>query len=384
MGSTELQTLFWVSALVIGWAYLGYPLLLALRARLRPAPAVRKAPATPPVSVVVVAHNEESRLARKIRNCLELEYPRDRLEILVASDGSTDGTARVAEGFAAEGVRLLPLPGPRGKAAALNAVVPETSGEVLLLCDARQELERQSLAELVANLADPTVGAASGELHIRSGSSSAAEGVGAYWRYEKGVRRLESRVGSTVGVTGAIYVVRRGLVPTLDSRTILDDVAIPMHVARAGYRVIFEPAARAWDEPVEDARREFRRKVRTLAGNYQLVALDPSLLLPWRNPLFSQFLSHKLARLLVPWCLLLVLATSLTLALRGSGVFAVLLGLQAVFYALAGAGWLQKDAQRRRRLLAIPYAVVLLNLAAAAALPDFLFGRQRAAWKATS
>ena len=173
MGSTELRALFWISALVTGWAYLGYPLYLALRARLRPAPPVRKAPATPPVSVVIVAHNEESRLARKIRNCLDLDYPRDRLEVLVASDGSTDGTAEVAEGFAAEGVRLLPLPGPRGKAAALNAVVPQASGEVLLLCDARQELERGALRELVANLADPTVGAASGELHIRSGSSSA-------------------------------------------------------------------------------------------------------------------------------------------------------------------------------------------------------------------
>lgn len=384
MGSTELRALFWISALVTGWAYLGYPLYLALQARLRPAPPVRKAHATPPVSVVIVAHNEESRLARKIRNCLDLDYPRDRLEVLVASDGSTDGTAEVAEGFAAEGVRLLPLPGPRGKAAALNAVVPQASGEVLLLCDARQELERGALRELVANLADPTVGAASGELHIRSGSSSAAEGVGAYWRFEKGVRRLESRLGSTVGVTGAIYVVRRRLVPTLDPRTILDDVAIPMDVARAGYRVIFEPAARAWDEPVEDGRREFRRKVRTLAGNYQLVALDPSLLLPWRNPLLLAFLSHKLSRLLVPWCLLAAVVTSLVLALRGSDFFAAALALQATFYVLAGAGWLLKGSPHRPRLLSIPYAVVLLNLAAAAAFCDFLSGRQRAAWRAGS
>jgi biofilm PGA synthesis N-glycosyltransferase PgaC len=384
VGSTELRALFWLSALAIGWAYLGYPLYLALWARLRPAPPVRKASITPSVSVVIVAHNEESRLAGKIRNCLELDYPRDRLEILVASDGSTDGTAEIAAGFAAEGVRLLPLPGPRGKAAALGAAVPQAKGEVLLLCDARQQLERGSLRELVANLADPTVGAASGELHIRSGSSSAAEGVGAYWRFEKGVRRLESRVGSTVGVTGAIYVVRRRLVPKIDPRTILDDVAIPMHVAQAGYRVVFEPAARAWDEPVEDARREFRRKVRTLAGNYQLVALNPSLLLPWGNRLFFPFLSHKLARLLVPWALVLALATSSALAFGGSGFFALVLGPQLAFYALAGVGRLQGSAGRRPRLLSIPYAVVLLNLAAAAALPDFLFGRQTAAWRASS
>jgi cellulose synthase/poly-beta-1,6-N-acetylglucosamine synthase-like glycosyltransferase len=384
VGSTELQILFWISALVIGWAYLGYPVSLALWARLRPAPPVRKARSTPSVSVVIVAHNEESLIARKIHNCLEMEYPRDRLEILVASDGSTDGTVPVAEGFAAEGVRVFALPGPRGKAAALGAVVPRARGEVLLLCDVRQELERQALGELVANLADPTVGAVSGELHIRSGATSAAQGVGAYWRFEKKVRRLESVVGSTVGATGAIYAVRRRLVPTLDPRTILDDVAIPMQVAQQGFRVVFEPAARAWDEPVEEAGREFRRKVRTLAGNYQLAALSPSLLLPWRNPLFVSFLSHKLARLLVPWCLLVILASSLTLALQGSAFFALLLVLQSAFYGLAGIGWLKRSARRRPRLLSIPYALVLLNLAAAAALPDFLLGRQTAAWKATS
>jgi biofilm PGA synthesis N-glycosyltransferase PgaC len=384
VGSTELQALFWISVLVIGWAYLGYPISLALRARLRPAPPVRKASSTPSVSVVIVAHNEESLLARKIRNCLEMDYPRECLEILVASDGSTDGTVRVAEGFAPEGVRVFALPGPRGKAVALGTVVPQAGGEVLLLCDARQELERQALGELVANLADPTVGAVSGELHIRSGATSAAQGVGAYWRFEKGVRRLESAVGSTVGATGAIYAVRRHLVPTLDPRTILDDVAIPMHVAQQGFRVVFEPAARAWDEPVEEAEREFRRKVRTLAGNYQLAVLNPSLLLPWRNPLFFSFISHKLARLLVPWCLLAILASSLALALRGSGFFTLLLVLQAAFYGLAAIGWLKRSARRRPRLLSIPYALVLLNLAAAAALPDFLFGRQTAAWRATS
>jgi cellulose synthase/poly-beta-1,6-N-acetylglucosamine synthase-like glycosyltransferase len=173
-------------------------------------------------------------------------------------------------------------------------------------------------------------------------------------------------------------------VPTLDPRTILDDVAIPMQVAQQGFRVVFEPAARAWDEPVEEAGREFRRKVRTLAGNYQLAALSPSLLLPWRNPLFVSFLSHKLARLLVPWCLLVILASSLTLALQGSAFFALLLVLQSAFYGLAGIGWLKRSARRRPRLLSIPYALVLLNLAAAAALPDFLLGRQTAAWKATS
>jgi cellulose synthase/poly-beta-1,6-N-acetylglucosamine synthase-like glycosyltransferase len=381
VGSAELATAFWLSALLAGWAWVGYPLSLVLRRRWKPAPEVRKAPFTPRVSVLIVAHNEGHRIAGKIRNCLSLDYPRDRLEVVVASDGSTDDTEDVVEGFRSEGVRLVRLPGPRGKAAAIEAAVPVSTGEVLLLCDARQELESGALRALVDNLADPSVGAASGELCIRSGASAAAEGVGFYWRYEKWVRRLESQVGSTVGVTGAIYVVRRELLPRLDPRTILDDVAVPMGVVRAGRRVVFESSARAFDEPVEEAGHEFRRKVRTLAGNYQLVALHPGLLDPRRNPLFFSFLSHKLARLLVPWCLVMMLGTSLALALGGSPVFALLAGAQAIFGLLAVVGGALHVVRRRVAFLSVPYAVALLHLAAAFALVEFVRGRQTAAWR---
>jgi cellulose synthase/poly-beta-1,6-N-acetylglucosamine synthase-like glycosyltransferase len=380
----ELALVFALAAGLAGYAYVGYPLLLALRARLRPAPAVARAPATPAVSIVIVAHNEAGRIGLKLRNCLALDYPRERVEVIVASDGSTDGTCEEVESFAAQGVRLLRLPGPNGKPTALNAAVPLARGELLLLCDTRQELEPQALRALTANLADPAVGAVSGELQIRAGgTSAAAEGVGAYWRYEKWIRRTESRVGSTVGVTGAIYAVRRELFPRLDPRTILDDVAVPLHVVRRGQRVVFEPEARAWDEAVGDPRREFRRKVRTLAGNYQLVALDPSLLNPARNPQFFGFVSHKLARLAVPWCLLAALVSSLWLAGRGSLIFGALALLQTGFYALAAAGWSLRRRASRPRLVALAYAVVLLNLAAAGALFGFLSGRQQAAWKAS-
>jgi hypothetical protein len=186
-----------------------------------------------------------------------------------------------------------------------------------------------------------------------------------------------------VGVTGAIYAVRRALFPRLDPRTILDDVAVPLHVVRQGLRVVFEPGARAWDDPVGDPQREFRRKVRTLAGNFQLVALDPSLLHPERNPQFFGFLSHKLARLAVPWCLLAALAASLALALRGSWPFSLLLAAQAAFYALAVGGWALRRQPTRPRVFSLAYAVVLLNVAAAAALFGFLGGRQQAAWRAS-
>jgi cellulose synthase/poly-beta-1,6-N-acetylglucosamine synthase-like glycosyltransferase len=335
------------------------------------------------VSVVIVAHNEAANIGRKIRNCLDLDYPRDRLEVIVASDGSTDATDEIVASFAAEGVKLLRMPGPAGKPSALNRAVPEARGEVLLLCDARQELERDALRELVAGFADPTVGAVSGELHIRPAEGGgAAEGVGLYWRLEKVVRRLESRVGSTVGVTGAIYALRKDLFQPLDPATIVDDVAIPMRVVRQGYRVVFESAARAWDVAVLDSAREFRRKVRTLTGNFQLAALEPSLLVPWGHPLWWSFLSHKMSRLIAPWCLLAALLSSLVLALEGSPFFLLVCGLQLTFYGLAVAGWRRRGAAARPRLTAVPSALVLLNVAAAVALFEFLVGRQRAAWRA--
>jgi biofilm PGA synthesis N-glycosyltransferase PgaC len=381
--STELLLVFWSAAALVAYSYFGYPALLALLARLRPAPPVRKAPLTPPVSLIMVVHDEEKNLPAKLRNCLDLDYPRDRLEILVASDGSRDGTDEIVRSFAADGVRLLSLPGPRGKPAALNRAVPEARGEILVLCDARQRLDREAVRELASNFADPTVGAVSGELHLEVPAKAAAGtgGVGLYWKYEKLCRRLESRIDSTVGDTGALYALRRHLFRPLDPRTILDDVAIPMDVVEAGYRVVFEAGAKVYDQVAETPEKEYGRKVRTLAGNYQLVALRPSLLHPRRNRLFWQFVSHKLSRLLVPWCLLALLASSLGLSLEENVFYRTLLGAQVLFYALALLGSLERRLRIPVRGISFPYAFTLLNMAAASSLFGFLRGRQRAAWK---
>jgi cellulose synthase/poly-beta-1,6-N-acetylglucosamine synthase-like glycosyltransferase len=277
-------------------------------------------------------------------------------------------------------------PDPGGKPQALNAAIPECRGEVVVLCDARQSLAPGAVRALVANLADPAVGAVSGELHIASSDAgtSAGEGVGAYWRYEKLIRRLQSRLGSTVGVTGALYALRRELFRPLDPRLILDDVAIPMQVVRAGRRVVFEPEAEAFDESPETPEHEYRRKVRTLAGNYQLVVHHPWLLDPRRNPLFFHFVSHKLSRLLVPWCLVAMLASSGTLhALHGAATYRLALLAQAAFYLLALLGWSLDRLKVKVSLLSFPYAFALLNLAAAASPFGFLTGRERATWKAS-
>jgi cellulose synthase/poly-beta-1,6-N-acetylglucosamine synthase-like glycosyltransferase len=385
MAPSTTEWLFWASAGFVAYTYVGYPLLLAVRARWRPAPPVLKGDAKPPVSVVVVAHDEERHIEGKIRDCLEQDYPADRLEVVVASDGSRDRTEEIVASYASRGVRLVALPGPRGKPAALNGVVPLVRGEILVLADARQRLDPRAVSSLVANLADPAVGAVSGELHIQGPAGSVTGGgVGAYWRVEKAIRQLEARVDSTVGVTGALYALRRALFRPLAEKLILDDVAVPMAVVGAGFRVVFEPAAQAFDMASETVEGEFRRKVRTLAGNLQLVRLQPWLLSPRRNRLWWQFHSHKLARLGVPWALVILFMASVHLAastLVPSQLYlAAALG-QGVFYLAGAGGWLLEIGGKKPGLLSGAAAFLLLNLAAAAAPFQLLLGRSRVTWR---
>jgi cellulose synthase/poly-beta-1,6-N-acetylglucosamine synthase-like glycosyltransferase len=379
-----VELAFWLAAAVVLYSWLVYPALIALLASAWPAPAVRRDEIEPPVTVLLVVRDEEAHLEDKLRNLVGLDYPRDKLEVLVVSDGSTDRTESIAAGFAGSGVRLLAQAPPRGKASCLNEAVPRARGEILVMTDARQALAEDAVRRLVACLGDPSVGAASGELHIVASPGRGPEGVGLYWKYEKLIRRAESRFDSTVGVTGALYAVRKELFVPLDPRAILDDVLVPMEVVLAGRRVVFEPEARAWDRLAESPAHEYRRKVRTLAGNYQLLALRPALLDPFRNRLFFQLVSHKLSRLAVPWCLLLLLVASAGLALASPRVFyRAALGLQVLFYLLAAAGWIGRRERRPWRLTSVPYTLVLLNLAAASALLGIVRGTETAAWKAS-
>jgi cellulose synthase/poly-beta-1,6-N-acetylglucosamine synthase-like glycosyltransferase len=376
-----LEPVFWLCAGGVVYTYLGYPILITLLARVQPAPPVRKAPQTPAVSVVIAVHNEEDTIERKLGNCLALDYPADRLEVVVASDGSDDRTNLIVASYPAGRVRLVEAP-RGGKAQALNAGVAAATGDVLVMTDAREEVESRALRELVANLADPAVGAVSGELHIRGfEEAEGGEGVGLYWRYEKAIRRAESLYDSTVGVTGALYAVRRELFLPLDPRTVLDDVAVPMQVVLAGYRVVFDSAARVFDRVADTPRREYGRKTRTLAGNYQLVSLMPELLEPARNRLFFQLMSHKLARLAVPWCLLVLYAGSALLAREGRVLYLAAFAAQSVFYLLAVLGWLRSRFGRGPRFLDFFYSFTFLNLAAAVGLVAFLRGTATAGWK---
>lgn len=365
--------LFWLAVAVIGYVYVGYAAWLWLRAKWRPWP-VRRGHVEPLVSVVMVVRNEEDVLKQKLRNLLELDYPENNFQIVVVSDGSTDGTESILREHAHNPqvhVMLNQLAG--GKAAGLNAGVSIAHGDVVVFTDARQQIERGAIRLLMENFVDPEVGAVSGELMLGDPvTGETGRGMGLYWQIEKQVRELEAAAGSVVGATGALYAVRRELVVEIPAETILDDVFIPMNVARQRFRVVFDERARAWDRPDLGTHREFRRKVRTLTGNYQLLQLAPWLLRK-ENPLRFEFISHKLIRLAVPFALVLALAASEFLP---GPLYRAAFWIQLGFYGLSVLGWTRWNLGPLSRLSDAAYTFVALNAAALVAFANFVTGRK--------
>jgi biofilm PGA synthesis N-glycosyltransferase PgaC len=334
--ATAAAFVFWTALLFIAYTYVGYPALLALRRTLRPRRA-RRGTITPPLTLIIAAHNEAPRIEEKIQNALALDYPRDRLQMLIALDGCTDATEQVVRRHAGEGIELVCVAEHRGKAAALNAALERAHGEVIVFADVRQHIEAHALRALAAPFADPEVGVVSGELVLTDETGAPShDAVGLYWRYEKTIRSWESDVHSVVGATGALYAVRRRLVEPVPEGTILDDVYIPMTAVLRGARCVFTGEARVLDRTPCCSAVEYRRKVRTLAGNFQLLFLRPDLLHPGRNPIWLQFMSHKVARLVVPYALAALFLSNLFLT---GAFYSTLLAAQGAFYLLASIGF---------------------------------------------
>ena len=366
-----MELIFWLSFALLAYAYFGYVLWLWLQVRFQRHP-VLQGPIAPSVSIIIAVRNEEANLPAKLENLRLLDYPKDRLQIVIASDGSTDQTSTLLRERGSAIVSVI-LDKSNGKACALNEAVKHAVGEILVFQDARQFVEPDAVRELVSCFADSSVGAASGELVLEARSeASSSEGLGIYWKIEKAVRKLESASGSVVGVTGAIYAIRRELYTEMPPGTILDDVFVPMNVARRGKRVVFQPSAIARDQLFSKKGKEFSRKVRTLTGNYQLLRLAPWLLSP-ANPLLFRFISHKLLRLAVPLLLILILVSS---GLSRGSFYRTVLGLQILFYTLAFVGALSPPTKRFKPI-AIATTFVMLNAAAAVGFYNFVVRRNR-------
>lgn len=354
---------FAFSALVTLYVYFGYPALIYVLARLRPRPIAR-ADVTPSMTLVVPTYNEEGVVERKIRNALALDYPRDRLEVLILSDGCTDATCSIVRRFEDDVVRLIELP-RGGKAAALNRGASEARGEILVLTDANVDLAPDALRVIARAFADPEVGGVSGKKKyvVREGADTTEQGENLYWRWDQWQKTLESAIGSIFAADGTLYAVRRSLYVPIADPAQADDIAISARVVLQGFRLVFDPEAVAYeDAPVEGAD-ELRRKVRVTNHSVRaLLNLGPAL---WTSGFYSvELLSHKLVRHLIPFFLIALLLASIWLS-RSSHLFRLLLALQALFYLSALAGALL----RHRRggalvLLSVPYYFCLVNAAA--------------------
>jgi len=370
-----MHWIFWCSLIALVYTYLGYPCMLGLLAHRRQSPILRNRLSLPSVSVIIAAHNEEERISDRIKNFLSLDYPRHCLEVIIISDGSTDSTNEILRRYEKGVIRPVILPKRVGKALALNRGVETAKGEILVFADARQSFAPDAIRELVADFADPQIGAVSGELVLSGADCRPPEHTaGLYWHYEKWIRKTESRVDSVIGATGAIYAIRKKLFVPLPAGTILDDVMIPMRIAMAGHRVVFEKRAVAYDLPASSIEQEFQRKVRTLAGNFQILQFMPELLSPFRNRLFVQYVSHKVTRLLAPYWLLSLFVSSLVL---GTGVYGVALWAQVAGYALALTGWLLRRTPLHVPFASIALTFVMMHYASFLGLVYFLKARHR-------
>jgi cellulose synthase/poly-beta-1,6-N-acetylglucosamine synthase-like glycosyltransferase len=372
--------LLFISGAVVVWVYAGYPLLLSVLARSHPRPRQRN-PTHPAVTVLVAAHNEEDVIDAKVANVLSTRYPRSLVEIVVASDGSTDRTVEAARRAGAQ--RVLDLPRV-GKITALNAGVEAASGEVLVFTDADSLLCPDTLDELMSNFADPMVGGVSANevSRIEADASGVTRGEGMYWRYEQWIKRLEDKVGSAVSASGRLYAVRRSLFRPSTVTAGTDDFVISTQVVKAGRRLAFDEHTIVVVDAPLDATPELRRKVRVMnRGLRAAFSLGP-LLLPWRGGFYSvQVLSHKVLRRFLPFFLLTAVAASAWLV-TSSPVWWLVLGPQLLFYGLAVAGWAGRGhAWGRARPLWVPYYFCLVNAAAAIAVLSVLGGVRFERWE---
>ena len=357
-----MVVVFWFCFALLIWCYAGFPLSLRALAQLRPRPWRGSLERQPSVSVVVAVRNGAGQLRRRLDDLFRGSYPPDRLEVLVVCNGCTDGTEEIARDYSVRDprVRVLESPAELGKSGALSLGVAAARGEFVVLADVRQTFHREAISRLLEPFGDPEVGAVSGRLVLARGGATAVEGVRWYWELETILREAESATGSVMGVTGAIYAIRRSAFEPLPPRIILDDVFVPLRLVLKRMRVVLAPHALAFDVSSPNATHEFHRKRRTMVGNLQLVREMPALLSPRRNPAFLRFISHKLLRLATPF---FSVGLMLSAAALPGLLYRIVFGVGVLVYS---AGVLGLFA--RTRLLALPAAFVLLHGAILSAL----------------
>lgn len=376
-----LESVFWLSVTALFYTYVGYPLLLIIVSRLC-GREVRVAEWTPFVSVIITAYNEERDLAAKLENTLALDYPKDKIEIIVASDCSSDRTDEIARSFAAQGIRLHRQTERLGKTAAQNAAVEIARGEIILFSDATTLYQPNVLRVMMPSFADSNVGCVAGKLiYVDPAQSSVGQGARSYWGYETFLKRHESHIGSLIGVSGCLYAVRRNAYVPLYNEA-CSDFLIATKMVEQGLRTIYEPEAICTEETNNQTNKEMRMRVRVITQTYTDLWRHRQIMNPWHSGFYAvQLLSHKVMRYMVPVFLLLLLIASSLLALH-SWFYAGIFAGQLCCYAAALLSWLlERTGRRSSRLLALPQYFVLANAASLIAFYKFLRGERYARWE---
>ena len=378
--STAAEIVFWSSVTALVYTYAGYPILLWLVAKFRSRPVVR-AEWTPTVTAIITAYNEERDLAAKLENTLSLDYPKDRFEIIVSSDCSTDRTDEIAQSFASRGVRLHRQPERLGKTACQNAAVELAGGEVILFSDATTHYKLDVLREMIPSFADPTVGCVAGRLtYVDPADSSVGRGARSYWGYETFLKEHESRVCSLIGASGCLYAVRRSAYVPLYNEA-CSDFIIATKMVEQGLRAVYEGGAVCTEDTNRRTDKELRMRVRVITQTFTDLWRHRSMLNPLRSGFYAvQLWSHKIMRYMAPLFLLGVLVSSWLLIER-SPFYAAVFVAQVLFYALAAAGWALEYAGIHLRVLALPQYFVIANLASLLAFFKFLSGERYASWE---
>ncbi len=380
------EIIFWVSVSFIVFTYAGYPFTLWIKKKFSVKVIQKSYLLEPPfVSVVIAVRNEQNNIRNKIVDICRQSYPHEKMELIIISDGSDDRTIDVVKEVLGKRdnrtvpqITLLDQKVPLGKPSALNSGIKVARGEIIVFADARQRFVPNNLRELVANFSDPSVGCVSGELlFVQESQPSIQVEMGAYWKYEKFIRKMESASGSVIGATGAIYAIRRSLFYEIPVETLIDDVLIPLRVLFQKYRVVFDTSALAYDTVSSNVSQEWIRKVRTLVGNWQLVSNKANLLNLLQNRYKWRFFWHKFARLIIPFALISLLISSLFL---NGFVYRLVLGGQLLFYAIASSYLIFKPI-REKVLIKLCYFFCVLNIAAGCAFFIWITGKSGSIWK---
>jgi len=385
-----LLAAFWISLGLLAYTHVAYPGLVAVCGRLASRRLNTQADSStvadhglPSVTVVIPAHNEEAVIGEKLRNTLQSDYPPEKLDVIVVSDGSSDRTVEIARSLGDSRVTVIQLPERHGKPAAVNHAVARAPGEVLCLCDANVMFQPDAVRRLVRRLEDPRVGAASADVCLASDQSDFGQGEKAYYRLERCVQLGESLIGSMMGVDGGMYVIRRGLYEPVPDDTIVDDFVISMNVIRQGKRVVYEPRAVAHENGTPSAAGEFRRRVRLAAGAAQV--LKRAHFPPLNRPMeLWQFVSHKLLRWLGPLWLAALLASSAGLAAWSAGnlVYVLVFAAQLAFYSFALVAAFSTRF-RRTKLGGVPFYFTMSHIGMAWGFVKGLLNLQPATWERT-